>query len=133
VNFLVDEGVDRQIVDRLRLDGHQVAYVAEMSAGIVDEAVLAESRNSASGLITADKDFGDLIFRNHQATAGVMLIRLFGLKLRCKGDSRLHCDSRTRRRIARRICGSNRWKHSHPPQISRLETFPPRAGGDATR
>jgi predicted nuclease of predicted toxin-antitoxin system len=50
-----------------------------MSPGIVDEAVLAESRNSTSVLITADKDFGELIFRNHQASAGVMLIRLLGL------------------------------------------------------
>ena len=79
MTFLADEGVDRQIVDRLRLDGHQVAYVAEMSPGIADEAVLADSRNSASVLITADKDFGELIFRNHQADAGVMLIRLLGL------------------------------------------------------
>ena len=78
MTFLADEGVDRQIVDRLRLDGHQVAYVAEMSPGIADEAVLAESRNSASVLITA-KDFGELIFRNHQVAAGVMLIRLLGL------------------------------------------------------
>jgi len=49
-----------------------------MSPGIADEAVLAESRNSASVLITADKDFGELIFRNQQVTAGVMLIRLLG-------------------------------------------------------
>ena len=27
MTFLADEGVDRQIVERLRLDGHQVAYV----------------------------------------------------------------------------------------------------------
>ena len=79
MNFLADEGVDRQIVDRLRLDGHRVAYVAEISPGIADEVVLAESRNSASVLITADKDFGELIYRNHQADAGVMLIRLLGL------------------------------------------------------
>jgi predicted nuclease of predicted toxin-antitoxin system len=79
VTFLADEGVDRQIVDRLRLDGYQVAYVAEMSPGIMDEAVLAESRNSASVLITADNDFGELIFRNGQVTTGVILIRLLGL------------------------------------------------------
>jgi hypothetical protein len=36
MTFLADEGVDRQIVERLRLDGHQVAYVAEMSPGIMD-------------------------------------------------------------------------------------------------
>ena len=50
MTFLADEGVDRQIVERLRLDGHQVAYVAEMSPGIMDEAVLMESRISASVL-----------------------------------------------------------------------------------
>jgi predicted nuclease of predicted toxin-antitoxin system len=63
LRFLADEGVDRQIVERLRLDGHAVVYVAEMSPGIVDEVVLTDSRTSASVLITADKDFGDSPFR----------------------------------------------------------------------
>jgi hypothetical protein len=49
---------NRQIVERLRLDGQEVACVAEMSPGIMDEVVLMESRISASVLITADKDFG---------------------------------------------------------------------------
>jgi len=79
VRFLADEGVDRQIVERLRLDGHQVAYVAEMSPGIMDDAVLLESRTSESVLITADKDFGELVFRQRQASSGVLLIRLWGL------------------------------------------------------
>jgi predicted nuclease of predicted toxin-antitoxin system len=61
VIFLADEGVDRQIVERLRHDGHGVAYVAEMSPGIMDEVVLKQSRDSASVLITADKDFGELV------------------------------------------------------------------------
>ena len=77
--FLADEGVDRQIVERLRQDGHQVAYVAEMSPGISDEIVLAHSRDAASVLITADKDFGELVFRQGHASAGVLLIRLSGL------------------------------------------------------
>jgi hypothetical protein len=55
VIFLADENVDRQIVARLRLDSHEVTYIAEMSPGIMDETVLAESRNSASVLITTDK------------------------------------------------------------------------------
>lgn len=79
MTFLADENVDRQIVERLRLDGHQVAYVPEMSPGILDEVVLTESRNSASVLITADKDFGELVFRQRQASTGVLLIRLWGL------------------------------------------------------
>ena len=79
MTFVADEGVDRQIVERLRFDGHRVAYVAEMSPGITDEAVLLESRISASVLITADKDFGELVFRQGQASTGVLLIRLWGL------------------------------------------------------
>ena len=79
MTFLADESVDRQIVDRLRLDGHQIVYVAEMSPGITDDVVLMESRISASVLITADKDFGELVFRQRRASTGVLLFRLWGL------------------------------------------------------
>jgi len=77
VTFVADESVDRQIVERLRLDGHRVAYVAEMSPGIMDETVLTESRVSESVLIMADKDFGELVFRQRQASTGVLLMRLW--------------------------------------------------------
>lgn len=40
MNLLADESVDRQIVERLRQDGHRVRYVAEMEPGISDEIVL---------------------------------------------------------------------------------------------
>ena len=40
MNFLADESIDRQIVDRLRQDGHAVRYVAEMEPGISDDKVL---------------------------------------------------------------------------------------------
>jgi predicted nuclease of predicted toxin-antitoxin system len=79
VTFLADEGVDHQNVDRLQTDGHKVAYVAEMALGISVEVVLMESRTSASVLITADKDFGELVLRRRQASTGVLFIRLSGL------------------------------------------------------
>jgi len=40
MNLLADESVDAPIVERLRTDGHSVAYVAEMSPSIPDEEVL---------------------------------------------------------------------------------------------
>jgi Domain of unknown function (DUF5615) len=40
MNLLADESVDRRIVERLRQDGHDVTYVAEMDPGISDETVL---------------------------------------------------------------------------------------------
>ena len=87
MTFLADEGVDRQIVERLRVDGYQVAYIAEMSPGITDEIVLMESRVSDSVLITADKDFGDLVYRQGHASTGVLLIRLGGLTPAMKAET----------------------------------------------
>lgn len=79
MNFLADESVDRQIVERLRQDGHQVRYVAEMEPGVSDEIVLDLANRERSLLITADKDFGELIFLQQRMMSGVILIRLTGL------------------------------------------------------
>jgi predicted nuclease of predicted toxin-antitoxin system len=51
-----------------------------MAPGISDEAVLSESRSTGSILITSDKDFGELVFRRHEASTGVLLVRLSGVK-----------------------------------------------------
>lgn len=34
MNFVADESVDRQIVERLRLEGHSVSYVVDIDAGL---------------------------------------------------------------------------------------------------
>ncbi|MBC7263390.1 MAG: DUF5615 family PIN-like protein [Chloroflexi bacterium] len=79
MNFVADESVDCQIVDRLRRDGHLVHYVAEMEPGVSDDAVLDLANQKSAPLLTADKDFGELIFRQHRLTSGIVLIRLAGL------------------------------------------------------
>lgn len=79
MNFLVDEGVDRQIVDKLRQDGHSVLYIAEMSPGIADDEVLDMANAQGALLLTSDKDFGELVYRQGRLTSGVILIRLAGL------------------------------------------------------
>jgi len=38
MNFLADESVDRPIVERLRQEGHQVSYIAELGPGMSDDA-----------------------------------------------------------------------------------------------
>jgi predicted nuclease of predicted toxin-antitoxin system len=86
MNFVADESVDRQIVERLREDGHVVLYVAEMNPGITDEDVLRLSNQETAILITADKDFGDLVFRQGSITSGVLLIRLAGLSQLIKSE-----------------------------------------------
>jgi len=66
VNFLADENVDRQIVERLRQDGYSVLFVAEMDPGIADEIVLHTANLTAAVLLTADKDFGDIVYRQRR-------------------------------------------------------------------
>lgn len=63
MNFLADENVDRQIVERLRCVGFNVRYIAETDAGISDDEVLDLANSEESLLLTADKDFGELVFR----------------------------------------------------------------------
>jgi len=79
VKFLTDESVDFPIVKSLRDQKYTVDYITELSPGTSDEEVLhlAEQKNAI--LITADKDFGDLVFRLGKVSSGIILYRLSGL------------------------------------------------------
>ena len=79
MKLLADESVDRQIVHRLREDGYTVQYVAEMEPGIPDDVVLGLANRDADVLVTADKDFGELVFRRRLVASGILLVRLAGL------------------------------------------------------
>jgi predicted nuclease of predicted toxin-antitoxin system len=87
MNLLADESVDRQIVERLRQDGLEVLYVAEMEPGVTDSVVLERANESTALLVTADKDFGELVFREGRlSSGGVTLIRLAGLSAGRKAE-----------------------------------------------
>lgn len=79
MRLLCDEGVDRPIVDALRRAGQEVSYVAELSPGIDDDEVLARAAEEQAVLVTVDKDFGELVYRQGRIHHGVLLIRLHGL------------------------------------------------------
>ncbi len=86
MRFVADECVDGAIVARLRADEHEVAYVAEFGPGSGDEGVLETANDTGALLLTADKDFGDLVFRLGRVAGGVILVRLAGLPEREKAD-----------------------------------------------
>ncbi|WP_058868191.1 DUF5615 family PIN-like protein [Chloracidobacterium thermophilum] len=79
MNFLADESVDRLVVEHLRQEGHRVLYIAELGPGMSDEAVLNLANQETALLLTADKDFGEMVFRQGLNIQGVVLIRLAGL------------------------------------------------------
>lgn len=82
---VADENVDASIVSALREAGHSVWYVAEESQGILDDDVLRKAASENALLLTSDKDFGDLVFRQGRAAAGVLLLRIAGVPTRDKG------------------------------------------------
>lgn len=84
MNIVADESVDGPVVAQLRRDRHRVDHVAEMSPGSSDNAVLDCANSQNAVLMTADKDFGELVFRLHRVSSGVILIRLSGLSAASK-------------------------------------------------
>jgi predicted nuclease of predicted toxin-antitoxin system len=86
MKFLADENIDRQIVMALRGAGHDVVYVAELDPGITDVQVLDIANREGLLLVTADKDFGELIFRLRQHLHGVIFVRLAGLRAEEKAE-----------------------------------------------
>jgi predicted nuclease of predicted toxin-antitoxin system len=76
MRFLADENVSRRVVERLRLERHDLALVAGTHAGISDPDVLKLAATGARILITEDRDFGDLVVRQRLNVAGVILLEL---------------------------------------------------------
>lgn len=76
MRLLADECVARSIIERLRADGFDVVAVIDVSPSEEDDQVLARAYEDGRVLITADKDFGDLVIRLGQATRGVINVAL---------------------------------------------------------
>ncbi len=62
----------------MRRDGHHVRYIAEESPSIDDDTILDDANALNALLLTSDKDFGELVYRQHRIHAGVILLRVEG-------------------------------------------------------
>jgi len=87
MNLVADESVDRQIVERLRDEGHEILYIAEVEPSVSDSVVFDRANERFSLLLTGDKDFGEIVFRdNSLSSGGVVLLRLAGLSSEKKAE-----------------------------------------------
>lgn len=84
--ILADENIARAVVERLREDGIDVAWIAEAAPAAVDFDVLRIAFREGRVLLTDDKDFGELVIREGRPHRGVVLARLAGLPMaeRCE-------------------------------------------------
>ncbi len=79
MRFLADENIPERMVEALRRLDHDVTWVHLEAPGSVDERVLERAASEGRVLVTADKDFGELAFRQRlPATSGVILLRVRG-------------------------------------------------------
>lgn len=76
LRFLIDENVDFPIVDYLKNLGFDVKTVVEIKRSLGDKEILTLANNGNRVIITNDKDFGQLIFREKLPHKGVILFRL---------------------------------------------------------
>jgi predicted nuclease of predicted toxin-antitoxin system len=87
MRIVADESVDGRIVDRLRRAGHDVIAIAESCVGMPDDQVLAKADAAGFLLLTADKDFGEIVYRRQMAHCGVVLLRQAGLSIDVRADA----------------------------------------------
>ena len=76
MRILADENIARTIVAWLRSQGHDVLYASESRAQTSDADLLAEAEAGGHVVLTEDKDFGELVFRDRRNSHGVILLRL---------------------------------------------------------
>jgi len=77
VRFLLDEGLPFRLAAFLTSEGHDVvACGADYPHALTDRQILAIAFGEQRIVLTNDKDFGDLIFRDGLPHAGVILFRL---------------------------------------------------------
>src|ERR671918_2650030 len=87
MNFLFDQSADFRLIPHLQTLGHDVQAISrDYPHGLADEHVLAIARQAQRILLVADRDFGELIYQQGLAHAGVIFFRLPGAPLPTKID-----------------------------------------------
>src|ERR687895_2653393 len=85
MKFLLDQSADFRLIAQFRQLGHDVHVISRnYPSGLPDEDVLAIARGAQRILLVADRDFGELIFHQGLAHAGVIFFRLPGAPLKTK-------------------------------------------------
>lgn len=76
MRFIVDESAGASVASYLRGAGHDVLAVADIMFQAADEDVLSKAVGDGRILVTNDKDFGELVFRDRRKHSGIVLLRL---------------------------------------------------------
>ena len=78
MRLVADGNIHRLVVQYLRSVGHEIMSIAEEHATIPDESVLDLANHNQAILLTSDKDFGELAYRQNLVHCGIILVHLAG-------------------------------------------------------
>lgn len=76
MKFIVDECIGPSVARWLKQNNYDAVSVYDSLQSSSDTTVLEFAAKDQRILITCDKDFGDMIFRNKMKHAGIILVRL---------------------------------------------------------
>lgn len=76
MRFIADENIDHAIVLKLRSMGHDVLSASETFPTSPDHHILEHANRDERLLLTSDKDFGKLVYRQGLVHQGIVLLRL---------------------------------------------------------
>ena len=76
IKFIVDVGVGRSIEEWLSSQKFQVLAISSINPEMEDYQIIKLAIKEDGIIITMDKDFGELVFKNNNLHKGVLLLRL---------------------------------------------------------
>jgi predicted nuclease of predicted toxin-antitoxin system len=97
MKFLLDSCISSFAVKALRVEGFQVLWIPETGKDPGDEAIIEKAFQEKYVLVTADKDFGELVFLKEMNSPTI--IRLVNIPAQRQGDLLLKIIEKYRKEI----------------------------------
>ncbi len=76
MKILADAHISRPTVQYLESLGHNVIHAGTLAPRLSDSAIMQIAADADRIILTADKDYGELVFRRLIPSEGVVLLRL---------------------------------------------------------
>jgi predicted nuclease of predicted toxin-antitoxin system len=75
-SFIVDIGVGKSIEHWLTEQGYRVISIRSLNPEMTDKEIITLAISEAAIVITMDKDFGELVYKENKQHSGILLLRL---------------------------------------------------------
>mgnify|MGYP001062318043 CR=1 FL=1 len=76
IKLLADENIPKRTVQTLKQRGIDISSVLDSSHGLSDRALIKLANRENRVIVTFDKDFGELTFKERLKVKGLILLRL---------------------------------------------------------